>query len=392
MLVPVPASCATAASYEEFLTGNVPKDSLPPGAPMFAKFPRGNEHYTRADRNNQNSGECTCPNGESYTVSDSSCSFDGLCDGGTITKPCGPTPGWSSDKPPKRPWRGMGVRCARGNVYEKVGEETAGGTCTCPDGAAYQVSATTKECASLHCVGGTVSKACQNQSQADPRAAGMGVRCANSVAAFYSVDGVIRPREITASANYSARLGVKTDQAVVTDRLAADQHNYGAGEGEARVAAAWIKIDLGQGSSAPVAALKLVGRQEGKRDRGQDLTIRVGNTGIRSDALCRKGVDISTHAVTTVPCAEPLGGRYVTMYRAGKALDDHTLELYSAQVFSKAAPDCATPGRLELCRRDNGGNDIGCTAFHKGWQNNSRAGGRLELSARTPHVGPQYVW
>ena len=51
------ASRATAATYEEFLTGNVPKDSFPPGAPTFAKFPRGNEPYTRADRNNRNSGK-----------------------------------------------------------------------------------------------------------------------------------------------------------------------------------------------------------------------------------------------------------------------------------------------------------------------------------------------
>ena len=271
----------------------------------------------------------------------------------------------------------MGVRCARGNVYETVGEETAGGTCTCPDGLAYQVSATSKECTSLHCIGGTVSTACQNQSQADPRAAGMGVRCANSVAAFYSVDAEIEPRETIASSDYNARLGGKTVQKVVTDQLTADHHNYGVGEGG--VLAAWVKIDLGPGSSEPVAALKLVGRNEGRPwqlDRSQDLTIRVGDTGSLNDALCREGVDISTHAVTTVPCAKPLSGRYVVIYRVvpkgvGKNTGDQHLDLRSAQVYSKAAPDCASPGRLDLCRRDNSGNLYGCTAFHQGWQNNS---------------------
>ena len=58
------------------------------------------------------------------------------------------------------------------------------GECTCPDGKAYMVSDKGDSCGSLHCVGGTVTKACQRSAMADTNAHGMGVTCSTGKRVF----------------------------------------------------------------------------------------------------------------------------------------------------------------------------------------------------------------
>ena len=96
-------------------------------------------------------GKCTCPDGQEYEVGDNGDNCESIaCEGG-VPGTCGEGLIGSANA-------GMKVTCAipTSNWYRKVeGVGGWGGTCTCPDGQAYEVGDNGDSCQSLACVGGS---------------------------------------------------------------------------------------------------------------------------------------------------------------------------------------------------------------------------------------------
>ena len=126
----------------------------------------------------------------------------------------------------------------------------------------------------------------------------------------------------------------------------------------------WIKVDLG--TSRVITSLVLVGRK-GKTANSAGLDIQIGDTGSRSDRMCRSNVDASI-GQTRVTCDDgTIKGRYITVYgRSHTVLCE--LEAYDEPEFNVSY----SSAKVTVQRTD----------VETGWDSNLK----LECAYRAPEV------